>query len=234
VHADLDERARYVRTHAREHAPRAEQLRRVRQANQMRSGHRIDHVDARQIDDHVLRAAIRDPLQELLGHLGGSRRVDRADERERDHVIPDVDDRHAELADRDALPLDRGELLFEVAPRGLEIAHRFVVLFARLFELAQEHEQALFEGAEAILGDGPREPDRLVKSPDRGERERFEHTLDPLALHHHRLVRDFGHSGSSPLPPTFIRRGAKSFKRDVASGEGRARTCPLVKARRRS
>ncbi len=65
---------------------------------------------------------LRDPLEQVGDHLVGAARVDHADDRQRQHVVPQLDHRRRHRPDRRALLLDGRQLVLELAPRRLELA----------------------------------------------------------------------------------------------------------------
>ena len=192
----------------------------------MIGGQRVDHLDARDVDDHEASAARRDLVHQPLHDLLTAPRVDHADDRHRDHVLPELQDRGRELHDRLLLTLDDDQLLIELGQRrllvlGLSGRQRGSIfgqdpLGILLFDRArvgdrhrgeprcagQEGQLFLAKGlARELVGDR-HHADRLIHQLDRDAGEAFAQLLGspgPAVIEHvrgHELGAAFGHRPS--------------------------------------
>ncbi|CAM2160733.1 hypothetical protein PT2222_80317 [Paraburkholderia tropica] len=97
IDAQMHDGLRNLRTDAADDAVRAHQARGGDGLEQMLGDQRVDGRHAGDVDDRETRTGIDDLLQQALHHHLGARRIERADQRQRENAFPQLHDRCREF-----------------------------------------------------------------------------------------------------------------------------------------
>ena len=115
VDAEVDDRLRDLRPDAADDALGAHQARRRDGLQEMLRHQRVDGRHAGDVDDRDAGAGVDDLLEQALHHDLRPRAVERADQRQREDAVPELDDRRREL--QHLLLLARDQLLAALSGR---------------------------------------------------------------------------------------------------------------------